>query len=54
MKRSSRFLEYMRSHGLGILDERSKEMQAKTGATGAHFHIGPDRSARRNFITLFG
>ncbi len=54
MKRSSKFLEYMRSHGLGILDERSKEMLSKTGGTGAHFHIGPDKAARQNFITLFG
>lgn len=54
MKRSSKFLEYMRSHGLGILDERSKEMLSKTGGTGAHFHIGPDKTARQNFITLFG
>ena len=54
MKRSSKFLEYMRSHGLGILDERSKEMLSKTGGTGSHFHIGPDKAARQNFITLFG
>ena len=54
MKRSNRFIEYMREHGLGILDERSKEMQAKTGATGPHFHIGPDQSALSNFKLLFG
>lgn len=54
MKRSPKFLAYMREHGLGILDERSKEMQAKTGATGPHFHIGPDQSALSNFKLLFG
>lgn len=54
MKRSSKFIAYMKSHGLGILDERSKEMQAKTGATGPHFHIGPDKSALSNFEILFG
>ena len=54
MKRSSKFIAYMKSHGLGILDERSKEMQAKTGATGPHFHIGPDQSALSNFKLLFG
>lgn len=53
MRRSKRFLDYMRSHGLGILDERSKEMLAKTGGTGAHFHIGPDRAAVANFEKLF-
>ena len=53
MRRSKRFLDYMRSHKLGILDERSKEMLAQTGGTGAHFHIGPDRAAVANFEKLF-
>lgn len=53
MRRSKRFLDYMRSHGLGILDERSKEMLAQTGGTGAHIHIGPDRAAVANFEKLF-
>ena len=54
MRNSNRFITYMREHNLGILDERSKEMQAKTGATGPHFHIGPDQSAVSNFKLLFG
>jgi hypothetical protein len=54
MKKSARFLTYMKEHSLGILDERSKEMQVKTGATGPHFHIGPDQSALYNFKLLFG
>jgi len=53
MRRSNRFLDYMRSHKLGILDERSKEMLAQTGGTGAHFHIGPDGAAVANFEKLF-
>ena len=53
MRRSKRFLDYMRSHKFGILDERSKEMLAQTGGTGAHFHIGPDRAAVANFEKLF-
>ena len=53
MRRSKRFLDYMRSHKLGILDERSKEMLAQTGGTGAHFHIGPDGAAVANFEKLF-
>ena len=42
----------MQEHNLGILDERTKKMQAKTGATGAHFHIGPDQMARIQFKYL--
>lgn len=52
MRSSKRFITYMHEHNLGILDERSKEMQARTGATGAHFHIGPDKNAIINFETL--
>ena len=54
MKNSKRFIEYMREHNLGILDERNKQIQARTGATGAHFHIGPDRNAILNFRYLIG
>ena len=54
MRSSERFITYMHEHNLGILDERSKEMQAKTGATGAHFHIGPDVAALSNFNLMFG
>ena len=54
MKKSKRFITYMREHKLGILDERSKEMLAKTGGTGAHFHIGPDINAVSNFNLMFG
>lgn len=54
IKRSTKVLTYMKEHNIGILDERSKEMQARTGATGPHFHIGPDKSALSNFKLLFG
>lgn len=37
------------SAGIGVLDERPASVQRKTGATGAHFHIGPDRSARAGY-----
>lgn len=53
MKKSKRFLAYMREHKLGILDERSQKMLAKTGGTGAHFHIGPDLQAISNFNLMF-
>lgn len=36
---------FMKSHQLGVLDETTKEMLAKTGGTGAHYHVGRDRSA---------
>jgi len=54
MRNSDRFVAYMREHNLGILDERSQQMQARTGATGAHFHIGPDKNAILNFEYLIG
>lgn len=54
MKNSKKFISYMNEHKLGILDERSKKMQAQTGGTGAHFHIGPDKNAIINFKYLIG
>jgi len=35
----------MQNQGYGILDETTEEMLAKTKGTGAHFHIGRDKSA---------
>lgn len=52
MRRSKKFITYMNEHGLGILDERGETMQKNTGATGAHFHIGPDQIARTQFKYL--
>lgn len=31
--------------GVGVLDETTQEALARTGGTGAHFHIGPDKVA---------
>lgn len=39
--------EWFRMRNWGILDETTPQMMAKTGATGKHFHIGPDRVAVR-------
>lgn len=39
--------EWFRMRDWGILDETTPQMIAKTGATGKHFHIGPDRAAVR-------
>lgn len=35
-------LALMHKYGLGVLDETDPEMIKKTGATGAHFHVGTD------------
>lgn len=37
--------DYFNRMGFGVLDETTSEMMARTGATGKHFHIGPDRVA---------
>lgn len=37
--------ELFASKGLGVIDETSDEMMKRTGATGRHFHIGPDKVA---------
>ena len=39
--------EWFRMRNWGILDETTPQMMAKTGASGKHFHIGPDRAAVR-------
>lgn len=36
---------YFSKKGLGVLDETTPDMMARTGATGKHFHIGPDKLA---------
>lgn len=36
---------YFSKRGLGVLDETTPDMMARTGATGKHFHIGPDKLA---------
>ena len=38
-------IAWMQNNGYGILDETTEEMRAKTGGTGAHFHIGKDNIA---------
>ena len=48
--------KYMMDNGYGILDESgrsadSKALMKKTGATGAHFHIGKDTAAVRNYTS---
>lgn len=38
---------WFKARNWGILDETTPQMMAKTGATGKHFHIGPDSIAER-------
>lgn len=45
IKSSPEFVRWMREHGYGIYDETTAEVMARTGASGAHWHIGPDRVA---------
>lgn len=47
-------VRYMKENGYGILDETTPEMLARTGGTGAHWHIGRDRIATENFRQWFG
>lgn len=54
IKASPTLVSYMKNQGFGIIDERSKEMLAKTGGTGAHFHIGKDLLGQTQFKYLIG
>lgn len=45
IRNSPEFVKWMREHGYGIYDETTAAVMAKTGASGAHWHIGPDRVA---------
>lgn len=51
-------VEYMLQTGLGILDEYTPNgYQSRTGATGNHMHIGPDRLAlkcQQKLYTKYG
>lgn len=46
IKGSKKIVGYMKEHGLGLIDETTPEMMRKTGATGAHFHIGKDKAGQ--------
>lgn len=45
-------VQWFKDHNFGLLDETSKEMMQRTGATGKHFHIGPDKIAISNWNKL--
>lgn len=46
LKNSPDLIKYMQDQGFGIIDETTSEMQSRTGATGAHWHIGKDKLAQ--------
>lgn len=53
MMQNTQLVSYCQKHGLGILDEYTKEGQKRpTGSTGPHMHIGPDKLARVDFQKL--
>lgn len=46
---NSRIVNWLKQKGYGILEETTSNIMKKTGATGAHLHIGPDSSAIEMF-----
>ena len=42
-------VQWMTDHGWGIIEETTPEVMAKTGATGKHWHFGPDSMGVANF-----
>ena len=53
IKNNPKLLQYFRDNKIGIIDETNEETMRRTGATGAHWHIGPDRLALSGFETMF-
>lgn len=53
IKSNPKLLQYFRDNKIGIIDETNEETMRRTGATGAHWHIGPDRLALSGFETMF-
>ena len=53
MKNSPELLDYMRKHKMRILDERSPEVLAKTGGTGAHFHVSFGKTEGKDIDEYF-
>lgn len=45
IKNSPGFVKWMQDRGYGIFDETTPEVMKRTGASGAHWHIGKDRVA---------
>lgn len=52
IRNSPDLVAYMREHGYGIYDETTPEALSRTGGTGAHWHLGPDRNAILGLETI--
>lgn len=44
-----RIVAWMKNKGWGILEETNPEIKRRTGATGDHWHFGPDKIAVQQF-----
>jgi hypothetical protein len=42
----------MQYNGYGIFDETLPEVMKRTGASGAHWHIGKDRVAKQGLLKI--
>lgn len=49
-----KIVKYLQSKGWGILEETTPLIMKKTGATGKHFHLGPDTLALEMFNNNLG
>lgn len=49
MSSNPRVRQFFYENGLGVIDETIAENMAKTGATGKHFHVGPDSWATKTW-----
>lgn len=52
IKNTPALIKWMQDNGWGILDETTQDMLARTGGTGAHWHIGSDDSAKKGLLKL--
>lgn len=52
IRNSPDLVAYMKEHGYGIYDETTPEVLSRTGGTGAHWHLGPDRNAILGLETI--
>lgn len=51
MKSNPEILQFFYENGLGVIDETDAATMKKTGATGKHFHIGPDNWAVKTWAS---
>ena len=47
IRSSEEIMNYLRENKIGLLDETTPDVMKRTGATGAHFHIGKDKVAQK-------